>query len=116
MILILFPIFFLLRKLCQVATRKQKKKRCIKKFHEPIHYNVTVFRFLLEGCFGLGLASTIALYTAKKWYFNTVIALAMLITLILSIVYICIAQRRLKKHLNEVVKVESDEIEVKEGV
>ena len=58
-------------------------------------------RFLLEGCFGLGLAGMIALYKADVWYFNTVLALATTITLFLSTVYIFWAQHRLKRQLNQ---------------
>lgn len=97
-VFVTFILFTALKALLRFATRKCGKNCLTKRLRKREHLNVSIVRFLLEGCLDLGLVSTIALL---KWHgnfsFAEFTAIVLLVVLFITPFYILWAACKFRK-------------------
>ena len=100
----LFVVIMLMRRSCNFLTRNSKENKCTRFLRKPVDYRIIVVRYMLEGCFGLGLAALVDIYYAidnSNWRKSTVTGLLTLISLIITTFYLLYASRQLSKLMKE---------------
>lgn len=87
-----FICILILKGMCLLVTRSMNTNLLTRRLRKKSNWNISVVRFLMEGCLGLGLVAMLSLLAWKGDTFwdsvSSVMAVVMLVSLILTPVYI----------------------------